>query len=325
MTTLFIGLDAGGTKTELLAARGDEGRPLRLQGGAANLQREGAAATAAVLAGLIARAAERLAPFHVLRVCAGVAGADDPADRLGLAEAVHQALRQRGVLAGERTGTVCVVQDGVVALEAALGGDSGVVLVLGTGSVWLARTHAGAFVRVGGWGYLLGDEGSGHALGLAGLRLLAAVLDGGPDGMVPARIRETFAITGKADLVRRVYREGWPVQEVAPLVLDAAAQGDEAANRILDEAAAALLKQFTILMARVGAEVTPHLVLMGGLARAPVYRAKIEETLRKPYPQWQLRKPVDARPVTGALRLVRRLASLPPSFQERSCHGPSFH
>lgn len=319
-TLCCIGLDAGGTGTTLRAGGAAGAATLCLSGGAANLQRQGLDATAAVLAGLAERALAAAPSPAAAYVCAGVAGADAPDDRRRLARAVYERLAPAGSL------TVCVVPDGVAALEAALGEASGAVLVLGTGSVWLARTRTGTLVRVGGWGYLLGDEGSGHALGRAGLQRLTVALDGGPESPLAARIRAAFGITDKADLVRRVYREAWPVQQVAPLVLAAAADGDAEARALLDEAVAALLSRFDLLVARAGEVVSPDLVLMGGLARSVVYRARIEDALRVAYPAWRLREPVHADPAEGALALARRAAAGTfPSIPSPACHGAPLH
>ena len=65
---------------------------------------------------------------------------------------------------------VVVVNDALVALEAAIPGGPGVVIISGTGSIAYGRNAAGEAARAGGWGYVLGDEGSGYWIGRAALR-----------------------------------------------------------------------------------------------------------------------------------------------------------
>lgn len=298
--TLFIGLDAGGSKTELLSRRSGSD-DLTLKGPAANLQRLGAERAAEVLAALVAEAAAPHAGA-ALAVCAGVSGAGSPAERADLAERVRQKLRG----AGPGAAALRVVHDAEIALEAAFEGASGLIIIAGTGSVVFARAEDGALLRAGGWGYLLGDEGSGHTLGLRALRALLVALDGGPATRLQALLAERCGLSTRAAVIRRVYQEDWPAQQVAPLVLEAAAAGDAVAQGILKRQTELLAEQAGWLASR-DAAITPQIALLGGLTGEAPYHRALEKALGERLPGWTVRQPTH-RPVIGALRLAMQRA-----------------
>lgn len=293
---LFIGLDAGGSKTELLAHTTEaEAGALVLHGEAANLQRLGLATTTRVLCDLIQQAQAQRPSLEVGGICAGVAGAGRAEDQQQLAAAVRAEL-------GRGYPPVGIVNDAEIAVEAAFEGASGMILIVGTGSMALARLEDGSLCRAGGWGYLLGDEGGGYQLGLHGLRAILAMHDGGPPTALRDRLAARYGLATPEDWIRAVYREQWPLQQVAPLVVDAAAEGDAEAQRILKEQTAALARQVGWLVGRCG-PIAPRLALLGGLTREDHYRTTLLAALRHHLPGWALQKPLH-RPVVGALRLA---------------------
>ncbi len=293
---LYVGLDAGGSKTHLLAASSPGEAPLSLAGAAANVQRQGVEEAARVLAALVL-AALRQRPDAALRaVCAGVAGAGLASDREALAEALR---RRLGEAAPPH---LVIVHDAAIALEGAFEGGSGVIVIVGTGSISFARTRAGVLLRAGGWGYLFGDEGSGHALGVEALRAVAHAIDGGPATRLQRLLAERHGLATAEALVRRVYREGWPVQQAAPLVVEAAAAGDAEAQRIVGAQTHALAQQVHWLAQRSD-DVAPRLALLGGLTEAAYYRDALAAALHAALPGWLVQEPAHA-PVAGALRMA---------------------
>ena len=300
--SLYIGLDAGGTKTELLAQVSAHAPPVSLIGPAGNLQRQGREATAEVLATLVRQALAQQPGATLEAVCAGVAGAGNAADQQALAASMQRLLHN---LAPFR---LQITHDGAIALEAAFEGGSGVMIIAGTGSILFGRTHDGNTVRAGGWGYLLGDEGSGHALGLHGLRAVAHAYDGGPPTHLQTLLATRHGLDTPGALVHSVYREAWPVQQMARLVLDAAEDGDDIARRIVREQTQALARQAAWLAERSG-PIAPRLALLGGLSRSTYYKQALSEALRAALPGWRIEQPLHP-PVVGALRLAMATAPL---------------
>ena len=293
---LYIGLDAGGTKTAALASR--DGEPQRFDGPGAQLLRDGVEATASTLVALVEEARQAFGGADVAGVAVGLAGAG----RAGAREAGAAALRPR--LDGAAG---AVTHDADVAYRAVWGDESGALALVGTGSFLAACTLDGEALRAGGWGAALGDDGGGAALGRAALRAVLAALDGGP----PTALVDRAAAEGLRtldDVVGAVYIEKRPLASFAPLLLAAAAEGDWTAESALARETNALAQQAGWLATRAGDAVTPRIAVAGGLANEEVYRASLTDALARHLPGWDISHS-EADPVEGALQLARTLSA----------------
>jgi glucosamine kinase len=294
---IAVGIDAGGTNTRVRAVLPGTGEALTAEGPGANPNRAGLDAAAATLSDTVRQAlGERTA---AIAVCAGVAGAGRPDDQRSLAEAMARNLSTYDVR------HVRVVHDGEIALEAAFEGGPGIIAIAGTGSLVLGRDSGGGFYRAGGWGYMIGDEGSGQALGAAAMRAVADAIDGGPETLLSQLARETYGITDGDELIKRVYREGIRLQDAARLLLDACERRDAVALRILSGQVELLTHQIALVAARMS-DATAPVALIGGLSGSTVYREALEEALGRRLPEWPLTQPA-GEPLHGAVRLARAL------------------
>ncbi|MFV1981861.1 MAG: N-acetylglucosamine kinase, partial [Rhodothermia bacterium] len=158
--SICIGLDGGGTSTRMLAVDADE-RRWTDKDGTSNPRIVGIERASKVISGLIERAIHEFPDSKGFHVCAGIAGAATASMQRALADSIKLELK-------EIAGPIQLTDDVTIAYEAAFAGDPGVLFMVGTGSMVLVRTVSGVFVRSGGWGYLLGDEGSGYSIGRAG-------------------------------------------------------------------------------------------------------------------------------------------------------------
>ncbi len=290
-----FGLDAGGTKTELLARDPRTGAEERHFGPAANVQRIGIEHAADVLAALIREAAGgEDAPVAAF---AGVAGAGRASDQAALTEALRARLPANY--------TVGITHDADIALEGAFLGESGVVVIAGTGSVVVGRTQDGTLERTGGWGHLIGDEGSGHAIGIEALRALTAAFDGAPWSPLTHALRSRFGFDDGPTLIRNVYREGWTVQHAAPVVC-AHADDDPIAAALLDRQAGHLADQVARLYGRTGAALSPQIAFLGGLAREAAYAERLRAAIAARLPAATFVAP-RATPAEGAWRRAQLL------------------
>lgn len=297
---LYIGIDAGGSKSEVLAQAGD--RSFHQTGDGVNLQRDGLRHSTEILTHLIVEALDALEYDGSGGICLGVAGAGRPEDRSGLFTHLIEQLGAR-----LDAYALSVEHDARIALESAFEGESGMVVIVGTGSVLLARSETGALERAGGWGARLGDDGSGTAIGTSGLRAVADAFDGGAPTTLSSRLAEQFGIDTPEALIRTIYAENWKVQAIAPLVVAEAVAGDWTSTRILKTQANALAQRAAWLATR-SEELAPRVALMGGLAGETYYRACLEEALQRYLPSWQVVVP-SQRPVHGALALARQRAT----------------
>lgn len=167
---------------------------------------------------------------------------------------------------------LAVADDTRIALRAVVPAGPGVVVVAGTGSV--AYAEAGErCLRVGGFGWLLGDDGSGFAIGLAALRAYARTLDGRlPPGDLSVCVARAFTASDRATLLARVYDGGAldvaRIAALAPEVAALANAGDRSATKIVQAAAVELADLVRVAVQRCGlAEISPQVVLAGGLLR----------------------------------------------------------
>lgn len=299
---LYLGLDAGGTKTKLLGRAG--GDTFSLDGAGANLQRVGLNAAATILASMVREALQMRPQEEQVAICAGVSGAGRSSQQSQLAERIQSIVETADPA---RAVHIMVVHDAHIALEGAFHGESGIIVIAGTGSVGFARTPDGRLHRVGGWGYLLGDEGSGYVIGVRGVAAACAMHDGGPKTKLAEIAREEFGIASVDDAIEKVYRQGWQSQKMAPLVVRAAREGDAVASSILHEQANLLADQAVWLQRRCP-DVEHQIALIGGLAGVDFYQEILSDALRKRLKGWQIRRDVDP-PVVGALRLAEKAAT----------------
>jgi len=255
---------------------------------------------AGVLVDLVERVLATRPSAERISICAGVSGAGRDEEQEALSSAVREALAH-----SSRTIHVEVVHDALIALDAAYDSGSGLIVIAGTGSVALARSTDETLFRVGGWGHLLGDPGSGYAVGQAGLRSVAAAFDGGEETTVRGRLREQFGIADRHQLIHSVYQDGLPMQDVAPLVVAAAAEGDPVADRIVHDAAEGLTEQVSWLVQRPET-IGPRITLLGGMVQNEYYDRVLRRHLHDHFPDWSVQQ-LRTEPVTGALRRAQRL------------------
>ena len=298
---IYVGIDAGGSKTELVAAKMQGEELLNLFGPCGNPARVGFKDSADVIADLIIQAVERLQGESIASACAGVAGAGRPQDQHLLHEGIRRRLKDR-IPTSARDIPVKVTHDSLIALEAAFEGESGIMVISGTGTVSLARTNSGEFLRAGGWGYLIGDEGSGYALGADGLRAVAHAFDGGPDTALCDLLAASGDVTSKEDLFEVVYKKKTPLQRFARIVIQGACNGDAVAETIVRKHIALLTEQVCWLADRCSA-IRPRITLLGGLANNSFYRKRLSRALLERLCGWECMQPLN-RPVIGAWRMA---------------------
>jgi N-acetylglucosamine kinase-like BadF-type ATPase len=290
-----IGISAGGTRTVCLRATGDARISGEWHGPGANLQAERAPGIERVLADGIA-AVLRGAP-EPDALCVGMAGADRAEDFAAVSAVLARICpHARSV----------VVNDALIALEAGVPGGAGSVLIAGTGSIAYGRDARGRAARAGGWGYVLGDEGSGYWLGRQALRAVVRGSDGrGRVTSLTPRVLAHYGLTGPKELVRQMSGRGAQpaaIAQLAPLVAAAAEEGDEVARHLVAVAAIELAAAAESVVRRLDLQSAP-LIMTGGIL---VGFHRLRETL---VAELRARLPgltpvlLEAEPAIGAVRL----------------------
>jgi N-acetylglucosamine kinase-like BadF-type ATPase len=294
-----LGIDAGGTKTVALLAD-ERGRVIaEARGGGANLHAAGELEVEKVLHHVMETAiGDR--PVTPAAICLGIAGVD----REDEARTVRAIMRR----IGHHARTV-VVNDALIALVAGAGNGPGIVIIAGTGSIVYGRNDRHEAARAGGWGHIIGDEGSGYWIGREALAAVMRAGDGrGPETQLSADILAHFAIQDVSRLPRIVYDRELPRMSVAalgPIVQQARDKGDAVAARILERAADELVlaARSVALQLDMRGDAFPF-ILAGGVFRVvPWLGYEVARRLVEVAPRGQVRL-LEEEPAVGAVCLA---------------------
>ena len=267
---LFVGVDAGGTRTRMVLGNRLGNLLDRAEGGPGNFQRLGAEGLGSLIEDLLGHVQPASAPVVL---CAGVAGAGRVPEQLALRREL-----ERRALAGR----ILVVSDARAALEGAHGGSAGIVCIAGTGSIVLGRNSAGEEARAGGWGPVLGDEGSAYALVLDGVRAALRAVDGsGTDTRLQEVLLEALGLADWNDIIAGVYGGGLSrerLAEACPTVFAAARAGDRVAAHVIEAGARALGAQIAAVAQRLRLAAPVAVACTGGVfAEMEALRASLAE------------------------------------------------
>lgn len=298
----FLGIDGGGSKTTFVL--GDEQEVLAsVTVGGSNIVRRGVGEARTVLRQGVCEVCVKAAikPAQIVAICAGIAGAS----REDVREQVT------GILAKLASAQIEVVGDMVIAHQAALGDEPGIVTVAGTGSIAYGRHPSGRTARAGGWGYVISDEGSGHWIGVQAVAAVTHALDSGSYTKLSDRILEHWGVRSYDDLICRANRS--PMPDFAGLfsaVVAAAQAGDSHAHDILARAGVELAALAEVVFRRqwqAGEEL--KVALAGGVFQNSIeVRASFRRELQESIPQGRVSLSTRSA-AEGALALARKMAA----------------
>ena len=304
MTPAVLAVDAG--QTEIRAALADDGRGSRTAT-APGVPRMGDRVGAEEIGAHLRAAVAGLGPLprRVPSVGVGLSGFE---------AAAEADLRRVGELLceGVSVDRLAIASDGLTSLLGALGAADGAVVAAGTGTVCVAR-RAERLVRVDGWGALLGDAGSGFAVGRAGLDSALRHADGRGGSQALLRAAERRY----SPLPEQIYAMPVPTAAIAAFAVDvahAAAAGDRHARAILEEAAGELALTACAALARLFEPDEPATVSYAG----NVFRAgalvlePFSRAVRERRPRTDVTPPADDA-LAGAVLLAGLAGELQPA------------
>jgi N-acetylglucosamine kinase-like BadF-type ATPase len=295
-----LGIDAGGSKTVCVLAD-EQGETIsESRGPGANLHSAGELAVEKVLHEVM-EAAIGDRPIVPAAICLGIAGVDREDESRTVRAIMRRIASQSRVL---------VVNDALIALVAGAGDAAGIVIIAGTGAISYGRNAAGEAARAGGWGHMLGDEGSGYWIGRESVAAVMRSADGrGPATRLSGVILEHFKVADVSRLPRIVYDREEPRRQIAalgPIVQSVAGLGDPVAQRILEGAAEELVLAAQSVASRLemrGDAFTCFLA--GGVFRVvPWLAAELSRRLVEVAPRCRVRA-LDQEPAMGAVWLAR--------------------
>lgn len=299
----YLAVDVGGTKTEYVLA--DETRELaRVLGGTIKRMRTDAKSAQLNLNQALAelKTQSGVALSEVSTSCVGAAGITVPL--------VTDWIRE--VFAECVGGSLILVGDVEIALDAAFFGGPGVLVMAGTGSNVAGRTAAGQLTTAGGWGPALADQGSGARIGQQALRDTFLAIDEERETALLPAILTLWELADAAAIVDYANRIPSPdVTKLAPLVVSCAEAGDEVARRVLRREAEELAHLAHLVINRLRRtdsrpDWIPELAFTGSiLQHVAEVRNGIVEVLQRDLPELKV-LPGVVDPIQGALWRARQ-------------------
>jgi N-acetylglucosamine kinase-like BadF-type ATPase len=306
---LILGIDGGGTKTVAwLAPLNDATNSIVLgrgRSGPGNPRAAGFDVAQGNIALAVHHAFDdaQMPLDTIAAACCGLAGVGRPDEQKRIAKWA----KDFGIAS-----RVQVIGDAEPVLAAAAPDNVGVALIAGTGSFAWGRNAAGETARSGGWGYLIGDEGSGYAIALAGLRAAARAADKrSPETALLPAILQQLGISTPQDLVGTVYAHDMTRERLAKLsavVFDLQSIDETAAN-IIKTAASELAAMVAGVADRLQLSESPYVLAASGgvFVNQPNYLDLVVKQLATISIGRPGRSLVVQHPVAGAVALARRL------------------
>jgi N-acetylglucosamine kinase-like BadF-type ATPase len=305
----YLGIDGGGSKTAALVTD-ESGAPCGrgLAGGSNHLRVGIETATHNIERAVnIALVESGIAIREIEYAYCGIAGSDHPEHHERVVESLRTFFPR---------GNFIVDIDARIALTGAVGFGSGIVIIAGTGSVAFGRNDRGDECRAGGWGPILGDEGSGYAIGRDGLTAVLRAHDGrGPVTALTDLLCREHGMCDPADLPRYIYAATTHAGDIArygKLVMEAASDGDEVASEIIVRAANDLADCVLAVARRLG--ITngsfPVARVGGAFNAGDQLIAPLRDAIVRGAPRAELIAPLHT-PVEGAAMMAIRAATMP--------------
>jgi N-acetylglucosamine kinase-like BadF-type ATPase len=207
--------------------------------------------------------------------------------------------------------TALAVNDVVAAWASGSLAAPGIAAISGTGSNTIGVNSRGQAWRCGGWGHILGDEGSGYLIALRGIQHAVAWRDGRGEwtSMIP-RLLDFYQLKNVEDVMAVIYRpfDKARIAAFAEQVAESAGEGDEPAIRIFHQAAADLARQIEVIHTTLQFDGPADVTLIGSNFRAgEVFLGPLRERLRPVLGDRDFSVP-RLPPVGGSLWLASRAA-----------------
>lgn len=240
--------------------------------------------------------------LHINCVVLGLAGLDTKRDEAVLTLIVDQALAAANITAD----SVYLGNDAMVTLKGSVGRNNGVILAAGTGSIACGFTKEGLEARVGGWGYRVGDEGSGYSIGRTAIAHVLKSYDGREKHSgISTAILKQLSLSDEDALINWVYSSHFSVAQVAaltPIIVNLAESGDHQAQQIIQCACQELEDMVLTVIRKLGLlNAKFSLVLSGSVLKNPLVHRQLIQHLAVICPGLRLID-LNCHPICAVLR-----------------------
>lgn len=266
-----IGIDGGGTKTE--ASAYDQNGKIMLTSikGFANLLNDKEIALNNIVDS-IKDIVSKLGYEGLNGVYLGIAGAEVGENAKIISDRIINELRIDSV----------VMNDAELALKAMLKGKNGILTIAGTGSVVFGNNN-NVTSRCGGWGNLLGDEGSGYRISIDAIkRMIFEEENSIEQSQLTKNIMEKLGIDSVQQITEFVYSSTKDViASLTPIVADLSEGGDEIASKILIYEATELGKTVENVYKKLKFQSCSIALVGGVIKKTKIFRKAFEDYLRE--------------------------------------------
>jgi len=301
----LIGFDCGATKTDCALADINGNILYTTSGGAANLLVSGMEGLSGTIMSLLNDCIRKLNTNYseIEQIVIGAAGAGRKKD----AEKLESSLLEIFSSDGIKIKSLKVVSDAQIALKGAFPNEAGCILIAGTGSIIYGKDDKGNIHRAGGFGRLLGDEGSGFSIGRKGLQAAAKYFDGrGDESLIVRLIKEKYSIKTADELITKVYKENFDIASIAEVLLIAAQNEDQIAHHILLEESEELVHHISTMMKKMNT-IDLHVSFAGSLiTNNNIYSEMLRDKIKTTLPTVKIVEPRHS-PIEGAILLAKEM------------------
>lgn len=295
----FVGIDGGGTKTDCIITDEHYNQLYSLKGGPLNLLTALPSESSRTIIQFINSCLSKLniTLAHIDCIGIGAAGAgrieDSEKLELNLKDLLPYSIKLK------------VFTDAEAALEGAFNGKPGCILISGTGSIILGKDQNGIIHRCGGFGKIIGDEGSGYMLGKKGLIAAVKEFDGrGEKSLITALLKDKYQIESGQDVINAVYKNNLNISGVAPLVLASAGSNDIVAMRIIDEETEELLFLISCIMKKLKKENIQISFAGSLISTINVFSTTLKNKLAASFKLIKIKEP-EYSPAMGAIFITK--------------------
>jgi N-acetylglucosamine kinase-like BadF-type ATPase len=296
----LIGIDGGGTKTDCTITDENFNQLYSLQGGPLNLLSSPPSESSRTIIQLITSCLSKLnitlAHLDCIGIGAAGAGRIEDIEKLKIS---LKALFPPSI-------NLNVTTDAEAALEGAFNGKPGCILISGTGSIIWGKDKNRIIHRCGGFGKILGDEGSGFMIGKKGLVAAARVFDErGEKSLITDLLKDKYQIQSAQDMINAVYKNDLDISGVAPLVLSSAGNNDKTALRIIDEETEELLKLISCMTKKLKKEDIEISFIGKLISTINIFSNTLKTKLAASYKMIRIKEP-EYPPAIGAIFIAKK-------------------
>lgn len=306
----ILGVDGGGTKTIVQVADLSGEVIAESESGSSNYKSVGIKIAKENINKAISKAIDmldNLKKFTFKSACFGLSGNDSCEDR----NIYHKIIFESKIKNYLSSAKTVICNDTRIGLAAGSNSKNGIMIICGTGSNCFGINEEGKEAKVGGWDYILGDEGSGYAIGIGALRALMKAYDGrGESTLLSKTILEDLNIKNISELIKWAYSNSFSKDKIAAIaktVCRTAKIGDRISIKILEEEAMEAVNSVTVVANKLNlADKKFDIVFVGNVFKCEKYfKSVLVKKLKSKFTKINF-MPLTRKPVEGAIKLALR-------------------